>query len=102
MALFDRMFGSGALAAESQPNVQQRFNELKMKYQSVLNAIEQQHVQLQSLHVQDNKLFIKGTVSSQDAKDKIWDQMKLLDKGYETDLTCDISVDTARLAGGSW
>ncbi len=88
--------------AESQPNVQQRFNELKMKYQSVLNAIEQQHVQLQNLHVQDNKLFIKGTVSSQEAKDTIWDQMKLLDKGYETDLTCDISIDTAQLAGGSW
>ncbi|MCA1617054.1 MAG: hypothetical protein LC729_00625 [Acidobacteria bacterium] len=102
MGLFDQMFGSGASAAQSQPNVQKRFNELKTKYQSVLDAIEQQQVQLQNLHVQDDRLLIKGTVSSQDAMDRIWDQIKLMDKDNETDLTCDISVDTARLAGGSW
>ena len=102
MGLFDQMFGSGA-SAQRQRDAQLRFNELKLKYQSVLNAIEQQQVQLQNLHVQDNKLFIKGTVSSQEAKDKIWDQLKLVDTAYETDLTCDISVvDTTRLGGGSW
>ena len=101
MGLFDKMFGSGA-SAQDQQNTQLRFNELKLKYQSVLNAIEQQQVQLQNLHVQDNKLFIKGTVPSQDAKDKIWNQIKLMDTDHATDLTCDISVDSKRLAGGSW
>ncbi|HEY6122717.1 MAG TPA: hypothetical protein VIV66_22375 [Pyrinomonadaceae bacterium] len=102
MALFEKMFGSGAAASQKQPNALLRFEELKLKYQAVLNAMEQQQVQLENLHVQDNKLFIKGTVSSQDAKDKIWDQIKLVDTGYETDLTCDISPEAARLAGGSW
>ena len=79
MGLFDKMFGHGASDAQAQPNAQQRFTELKMKYQSVLNAIEQQQVQLQNLHVQDNKLFIKGTAPSAEAKNKIWDQIKLVD-----------------------
>src|SRR4029453_2326690 len=57
MGLFDKMFGRGATAAQSDANAQQRFNQLKGKYQSVLNLVEQQQIQLQNLHVQDNKLF---------------------------------------------
>jgi hypothetical protein len=34
MGLFDKMFGRGASDAQQQPNAQQRFNELKGKYQS--------------------------------------------------------------------
>ena len=101
MGLFDKMFGRGASAAEGQPNAQQRFNELKTKYQSVLNAIEQQQVQLQNLHVQDNKLFIKGTAPSQAAKDRVWDQIKLVDAGYDKDLTADIGFDAARAAAAA-
>jgi hypothetical protein len=67
MGLFDKMFGRGASVAQD-ANAQRRFNELKGKYQSVLNLIEQQQVQLLNLHVQDNKLFIKGTASSDAAK----------------------------------
>ena len=101
MGLFDKMFGRGASAAQGQPNAQQRFNELKSKYQSVLNAIDQQQVQLQNLHVQDNKLFIKGTAPSEDAKNKIWDQIKLVDSGYDKDLTADIGFDAARAAAAA-
>ena len=60
MGLFDRMFGSGANNAQD-ANSQKRFEELKQKYQSVLRSIEQQQVQLQNLHVENNKLVIKGT-----------------------------------------
>ena len=101
MGLFDKMFGHGASDAQAQPNAQQRFTELKMKYQSVLNAIEQQQVQLQNLHVQDNKLFIKGTAPSVEAKNKIWDQIKLVDSSYDKDLTADISFDAARAAAAA-
>ena len=37
-----------------------RFEQLKQKYQSVLTAIGQQQVRLQNLHVQEEKLFIRG------------------------------------------
>ena len=101
MGLFDKMFGRGASDAQQQSNAQQRFNELKGKYQSVLNLIEQNQVQLQNLHVQDNKLFIKGTAPSDSAKDSVWNQIKLVDSGYDKDLTADITVDASRAVGAA-
>lgn len=96
MGLFDRMFGSGAAESQQQPNADQRFNELKGKYQTVLNSINQEQVQLQNLHVQDNKLFIRGVAPSEDAKNRVWDQIKLVDQNYDNDLIADISVDESR------
>ena len=55
MGLFDKMFGRGATAAEGQADAQKRFNELKTKYQSVLNTIEREDVRLANLHVEGNK-----------------------------------------------
>ncbi|HXQ70161.1 MAG TPA: LysM peptidoglycan-binding domain-containing protein [Pyrinomonadaceae bacterium] len=96
MGLFDKMFGSGASDAQQQSNAQQQFDQLKTKYQSVLNEVERQQVQLHNLHVQDNKLFIKGTAPSDDAKNKLWEQIKLVDPNWQNDLTADFSVDQSR------
>lgn len=101
MGLFDKMFGGGASAAQQDATAQKRFNELKSKYQSVLNTVEQDNVQLQNLHVQDNKLFIKGTAPSPEVKDKVWDQIKLVDKNYDQDLTADITYDEAKAAAAA-
>jgi len=101
MGLFDKMFGSGATQALQESNAQQRFDQLKLKYQSVLNTVEQQQVQLQNLHVQDNKLFIKGIAPSDDAMNKVWDQIKLVDQNYQNDLTADFSVDQSRAMGAA-
>ncbi len=100
MGLFDKMFGRGASQAQQQPDGEQRFNALKQKYQSVLNAADQQHIQFQNLHVQDDKLFIKGTAPSEDAKSKFWDQIKLVNPNAD-DITADISVDSSRAIGAA-
>jgi nucleoid-associated protein YgaU len=100
MGLFDKMFGRGAEAASQQPDAEKRFDELKQKYQTVLNAADQQHIQFQNLHVQDNKLFIKGTAPSDDAKNKFWDQIKLVNPNAD-DITADISVDESRAAAAT-
>lgn len=100
MGLFDKMFGQGADAASQQPDAENRFNELKQKYQTVLTTADQQHVQFQNLHVQDNKLFIKGTAPSDDAKNKLWDQIKLVNPNAD-DITADISVDSSRAQGAA-
>jgi nucleoid-associated protein YgaU len=105
MGLFDKMFGRGASEAEKQPDVQQRFGELKQKYQTVLNVSDQEHIQFQNLHVQDGKLFIKGIAPSEDAKNKFWDQVKLVNPNAD-DITADISVadqqtQAATVGGGS-
>jgi hypothetical protein len=59
-----------------------RFEQLKLKYQSVLNFMQSQNVQLQNLNLQDNKLFIRGIAPSQDVKNKVWDQLKLVDPTF--------------------
>ncbi|MGH9629101.1 MAG: LysM peptidoglycan-binding domain-containing protein [Bryobacteraceae bacterium] len=89
--MFDTMFGGGAAAA-NQPETQKRFDELKRKYASVLRTMEQTGIRLSILRVENNKLFLKGTVPSEDAKNKIWDQIKLVDPNY-SDLTADITAE---------
>lgn len=105
MGLFDKMFGGGASEAEKQPDAQKRFDELKQKYGTVLNVADQEHIQFQNLHVQDNKLFIRGVAPSEDAKNKFWDQIKLVNPSGD-DITADISVSdqqaqAASVGGGS-
>ena len=48
-----------------------RFEELKKKYQTVLTTIKDKNVRLQNLHIQDNKLFMKGNAPSQAVKNLI-------------------------------
>lgn len=71
-----------------------RFDELKLKYQSVLNLIKGRPILLDNLHVQDNKLLIKGRAASEAAKNDVWNQIKLVDSSY-SDLVCDLTVDTS-------
>jgi len=100
MGLFDKMFGRGASEAEQQQGAQQRFNELKQKYQTVLTTADNEHIQFQNLHVQDNKLFIRGIAPSDDAKNKFWDQIKLVNPNAD-DITADLSVDSSRAVGAA-
>ena len=73
----------------------QRFEQLKAKYQSLLKVTDQQHIQLQNLHVQDNKLFIRGVAPSDDAKNRFWDELKRVNPHID-DITADITVDASR------
>ena len=100
MGLFDKMFGRGASESEQQQGAQQRFNELKQKYQTVLTVSDQEHIQFLNLHIQDNKLYIKGIAPSEDAKNKFWDQAKLANPNAD-DITADISVDASRAMGAA-
>jgi LysM repeat protein len=100
MGIFDKMFGRGASEAEQQQGAQQRFNELKQKYQTVLTTADNEQIQFQNLHVQDNKLFIRGIAPSEEAKDKFWDQIKLVNPNAD-DITADITVDTSRAVGAA-
>jgi hypothetical protein len=100
MGLFDKMFGRGASGAEQQQGAQQRFNELKQKYQTVLTTADNERIQFLNLHVQDNKLFIKAIAPSDEAKNKFWDQIKLVNPNTD-DVTADISVDSSRAMGAA-
>lgn len=66
--------------------------QMKQKYASVLNFINQQGVRLAHVHIQDNKLYIEGACGTEVIKNKIWDQVKLVDPSF-SDLTLNLSVD---------
>jgi len=100
MGIFDKMFGRGAENAQKQPGAEQMFDQLKQKYQTVLNAIEQQHVRLQNLHVEGDKLVIRGIAPSDQAKNAVWDQIKLVDPNT-SNLMCDITVEQTQQRGAA-
>jgi nucleoid-associated protein YgaU len=66
--------------------------QLKQKYASALNLINQLGVKLTHVHIQDNKLYIEGAAGTEAIKNKIWDQVKLVDTSL-SDVTLNISVD---------
>jgi nucleoid-associated protein YgaU len=77
-----------------------RFEQLKAKYQSVLNFMQQQNVQLQNVNMEGDKLFIRATAPSQDVKNRVWDQIKLVDSQF-SDLNADIQAPAAAAAAAA-
>jgi len=69
----------------------QKLDQLKLKYQSVLNVMDTLGVQLKNLHVQDDKLVIRGVAKTKDDVNKVWNQIKLVEKNYKLDLMADIA-----------
>ena len=70
------------------------FEELKTKYQSVLEVIQEEQVSVKNLHLQDDKLFIKGVAPSLEAANKVWDEIKRVNPSAN-DITADFPVDTS-------
>src|SRR5271169_5594474 len=77
-----------------------RFEQLKLKYQSVLNFIQSQGVQLKNLNMEGDKLLIRASAPSADLKNRVWDQIKLVDPSF-SDLIADIQAPAAAAAAGS-
>lgn len=71
------------------------FDELKAKYQTALDVVQKQQVSVHNLHLQDGKLFIKGTAPSLDAANKVWDEIKRINPRLD-DITADFPVDASR------
>jgi len=78
-----------------------RFAELKAKYQSVMNFIQQQqNTQLQNVNMEGDKLLIRASAPSPEVKNKIWDQIKLVDPSF-SDLIADIQAPAAAAAAAA-
>jgi len=77
-----------------------RFEQLKMKYQSVLNFIQSQGVQLQNVNMEGDKLLIRASAPSADLKNRVWDQIKLVDPSA-SDLIADIQAPPAAAAAAA-
>lgn len=69
-----------------------RLEELKGKYAPVIDAMKELGVKIENVHVQDDKLLLRGKAPSDAAKNQVWDAIKRVDPSY-ADLTCELSVD---------
>src|SRR4029078_7766435 len=68
------------------------FEELKKKYQSVLDVVQQQNVQMKNLHFEGNKLVMKGMAPSVQAANRVWNEIKRINPNLD-DITADFPVD---------
>jgi nucleoid-associated protein YgaU len=57
--------------------------------------MQQLQVQVQNVNMEGTKLLIRGIAPGMDVKNKVWEQIKLIDAGY-SDLICDLSVSQAQ------
>jgi LysM repeat protein len=69
-------------------------NQLKGKYQAALNAVPQLGISLQNVHIEGDKLLIRGKAPNEQSKNRFWDLIKQADSSY-SDVTADISVDSS-------
>jgi nucleoid-associated protein YgaU len=67
----------------------QLFDQLKQKYQPVLDTIQKEGAELQNLNIDGNQLYLKATAVSEASKNRIWDAIKAVDPNF-ADLKHDI------------
>ena len=67
--------------------------QMKQKNAAVWATAEQQEVRLSHVHIKDGKLLIQGVAPSEQARNKLWDQIKLVNPNWAQEVTVDISVD---------
>jgi nucleoid-associated protein YgaU len=65
------------------------FDQLKQKYQPVLDVIQKEGAQIQGLGMDGNQLSLKVMANSEASKNIIWDAIKAVDPNY-SDLKHDI------------
>jgi nucleoid-associated protein YgaU len=65
------------------------FDQLKQKYQPVLDVIQKEGAQIQGLGMDGNQLSLKVLAHSEASKNRIWDAIKAVDPNY-SDLKHDI------------
>jgi nucleoid-associated protein YgaU len=66
-----------------------QFDQLKQKYQPVLDTIQKEGAELQNVNLDGNQLYLKATAVSEASKNRIWDAIKAVDPNF-TDLKHDI------------
>lgn len=66
-------------------------DQIVQKYEPAFRAIEREQVRITETRMQGDKLYVLAYAPSQEAKNKVWDQIKAVDPSY-SDLTCDIRL----------
>ena len=64
------------LIATTGGSVPDLFEQLKQKYQPVLDTIQKEGAQLENVNLDGNQLYLKATATSEASKNRIWDAIK--------------------------
>lgn len=72
------------------------FEQLKEKYDAVLDLIKVSNVRLDNLHQdsQTGKLFVKGAAPSEKIVNLVWNKIKEVDPIY-ADMMCELAIDSS-------
>jgi nucleoid-associated protein YgaU len=69
-------------------------DQLKAKYGSAIDLAKARGVSLKHVHVENEKLVVKGDAPNQAIKNEVWDEIKRVDAGH-ADLAADIGIDAS-------
>jgi nucleoid-associated protein YgaU len=69
-------------------------DDLKKKYQAVIDLAKQRGASIKNVHVENDKLLIRAEVPNQAIKGEVWDKIKAVDAKY-ADLTADITINSS-------
>jgi len=69
-------------------------DQLKAKYQSVIDFAKARGVHLKNVHIENEKLMIRGDAPNQEIKNEVWQKIKAVDPVY-ADLAADIGIDSS-------
>lgn len=72
--------------------------QISQKYQSAFQEAERRQVRISEMRKHGDILYVLAWAPSEDAKNKVWDEIKRIDPNYG-DLTCDIRVGEQPQAG---
>jgi len=67
---------------------------LKQKYQPVIDLAAKRGVSWKNVHIENEKLLIRGAAPNDAIKNQVWTAIKAIDPVY-ADLTADITIDSA-------
>jgi nucleoid-associated protein YgaU len=67
---------------------------LKAKYQSAIDLGKARGVSWKNVHVENDKLLLRGSAPNDKIKNEVWDRIKQVDASY-ADLTADITIDAS-------
>jgi nucleoid-associated protein YgaU len=65
---------------------------LKQKYQPVIDFAVGRGVSWKNVHIENEKLLIRGAAPNDRIKNEVWDKIKAVDPVF-ADLTADLSID---------
>jgi nucleoid-associated protein YgaU len=78
----------------SEERTMANLDALKQKYQPVIELAKQRGVSLKNVHIENDKLLIRGAAPNDHVKNEVWSRIKTIDPVY-ADLTADITIDAS-------